>query len=392
MSGYKPKIFSLLIVLTLITSTLQGAEKNLFSDMDLTAALNAAKTSGKPVMLFCYASWCEHCKYMREQVLTNPVLTDFYSKTFICVAQDMEKGDGPEMNKAIQIKSFPTFIFYFPDGQVFYRIEGEFKPDAFLAEGKNALNPTKQLPHLKKQFEKNVSNSESCYNYLRALKKGGMDYSEVVDSYFATQSDKQLLSEINWRIFSNGVSDFQSRVFQFVLKHRKEFEEVASPERVKRKLDYEVKALLSPLAELPDTLNYLNKRELAKQIHSYSADSLIFYYDLTYSELSRNTKMYIGTCLNSAEIYALNNPSKLNEIGYNFLKFSDEPKELSIALKWAQLSLSLNEAYDTCVLNARLHLKLGNKAEAFRMATKAKAMAKKYDWDSSEADKLLIEK
>ena len=362
-----------------------------FSENGLKAALEQGKTENKPVMLWCYASWCPHCKAMRETVFPNSQVSDYFNKTFVCVVQDMEKGDGIELNKELKISAFPTFVFYNTNGEIVYRVEAELKKEAFIAEGKNALVPQKQLPYLKQQFEKNVSNSENCYSYIRALKKAGMEVSTIANQYFATQTDKQLLSEINWRIFTNGISEMNSRVFQFVIAHQKEYTEIASPERLKRKLDYEVKALLNPLVEATDTLNYPQKRELAAQIHSYSTDSLIFNYDLKIWEFSHNWQRYSEVCLESADRFAWNNHSLLSEIAGNFLKHVDKSNALQQALRWANRSLSLNEEYDNYLLCAKLYKKLNDKPSALEMAEKAKSLASKFGWEGTEAINLLKE-
>ena len=357
----------------------------LFAENGLKAALEQGKAEHKPVMLWCYATWCPHCKAMRETVFTNAQVADYFNKTFVCVAQDMEKGEGPALNSTIKISSFPTFVFYDTNGEIIYRVEGELKQAAFIAEGKNALIPQKQWPYLKKRFEKDVSNSDNCFEYIRALKKGGMDASEVANRYFATQSDNQLLSETNWMIFTNGISDINSRLFQFVINHQKEFARIASPERVKRKLNYEVKALLNPLVEATDTVNYPSKRALAAQIHSFSTDSLIFNFDLKLYELTRNWKLYSETSVRAADKFAWNNHSQLNDIAGNLLKNSVDLNSMKKALELAQRSLSLDEEYDTYLLCARLYKRLNDVPNALQLAEKAKNLASKSGWEGTEA-------
>jgi len=328
---------------------------------------------------------------MKANVFTSPAVADYFNKTFVCVSQDMEKGQGVELNKELKISSFPTFIFYDSDGKTIYRVEGELKSAAFIKEGKNALNPKRQLPYLKQQFEKDVSNSTNCYEYLRALKKGGLDFSTIVKQYFATQSDNQLLSEVNWRIITNGVTDIHSRELKFVISHQKEFSSIASPERVKRKLDYVVKELLNPLAVTTDTLNYLINRILAVQIRTYSTDSMIFNFDLRISALTKNWNAYRETCQQSTKAFAWNNHTQLNEIAGNFLNNITDSKALMLAELWAQRSLALDEEYDTYLLCSRLYKKLNNTKDAINMATKGRDLAAKYGWEGIEAENLLKE-
>ena len=386
--SFKYIVFLLFLIYTQITLSQSAIS---FSETGLKPALEKAKTENKPVLLWCYATWCPHCKTMKAGVFIDQAVADYFNRTFICTSQDMEKGEGIELNKELKIISYPTFVFYDPTGTIIYRVEGELKSNVFIQEGKNALTQKRQLPYLKLQFEKDVSNSSNCFEYLRALKKGGLDVSTVINQYFATQSDKQLLSEVNWRIISNGVSDINSREMKFVISHQEEFSSITSPTRVKRKLDYLVKELLNPLVETTDTANYLINRKLSAQIHSYSTDSLIFCFDLRILALTKNWNAYRNTCQQSTKAFAWNNRTQLNEIASNFLNNITDAKALSLAELWAQRSLALDEEYDTYLLCSKIYKKLNNTKDAIKMASKGRELSAKFGWEGVEAEKLLKE-
>ena len=143
--------------------------------------------------------------------------------------------------------------------------------------------------------------------------------------------------------------------------------------------------------EATDTLNYPAKRELAAQIHTYSTDSLIFNFDLTIWEFSRNWQKYAESCLRSANKFAWNNRTQLSDIAGNFLKHIDNSESLHQALRWANRSLALDEEYDTYLLCARLYKKLNDSPNAVKMAEKAKVLAGKFGWEGTEAEQLLKE-
>ena len=385
-------ILSILFIFTLLQVQPAFSQKQvLFSENGLKQALDVAKAENKPVILWCYTTWCPHCKTMKEKVFINKAVIEYLKNTFICVAQDMEKGNGLDLNKELKVHSFPTFIFYDSTGKLIYRIEGELNSEAFIQEGKNALTPKKQLPYLKQLFENDSSNSNNCYTYLMALKKGGMDFSIPVKQYFATQSDKQLLSGINWRIITNGISDINSREMQFLIHHQKEFSSITSPERVKRRLNYLVKELLNPFTESNDTVNYRKSRKKAQEIQLFSTDSLIFTYDLRIWGSTKNWSEYCNTCLQSIKTYAWNDKTQLNDIAGIFLININDSKALSEAVKWTLRSLALDKEYDTYLLCSRLYQKLHNIPEAIKMAEKGKELSAKFGWEGVEAEKLLEE-
>jgi hypothetical protein len=190
------------------------------------------------------------------------------------------------MKQQFKANAYPTFLVLDANGQLLYAFNGEWQADDFLAEIKLAQVPEKQLPYLEKQFRNDPSNGKKCLEYLATLKKS-LERSQInaqAQQYFATQSDAQMLSEINWRIIANGVSDIESRPFQYVLQHKAEFEKIASPKRVQKKLDNIVSESLNPYVESLDTVNYFKKRSMAKSLNTTRTDSIIYRYDLQISQ------------------------------------------------------------------------------------------------------------
>jgi thioredoxin-related protein len=386
------RYFKIIFFLSILLSQHSLAQNTIqFAEGNLEAAFERSKTEQKPVCLLCYASWCLHCANMRETVFIKPDVAYFYNQHFICVEQDMEKDEGVELHSKFAIKSYPTILFFGKNQTVIYRIEGEFSSLNFIQEGKNALMPERQLPILKSKFESDVSNSDACYEYLRALKKGGIDYSDVVKAYFLTQTDKQLLSELNWRIIANGVNDLNSREFRFVLAHQREFSSIASPERVQKKIFYLAKTILTPLAEKNDTTNYrINKTQLA-MIHNYQVDSLIFSYDVTLTKYNEKWDDFKIVTLLSTDKYAWNDYNQLKEIAEAYQKNIYDKQALMQAIKWINRSLSLTAEYKTFLVGARLYQKLKDISNALLMTNNAEKEAAKFGWNHDEADQLLKE-
>jgi len=392
--SYKMKqTLKILIILfqTFVALQLSAQPSIQFSEGNLNAAFEQSKREQKLVCLLCYASWCPHCTYMKESVFNKAEVANYYNKHFICVQQDMEKGIGPELHKKFIITSYPTFIFMDSNQNVIYRTAGEFSVQTFIQEARNALIPEKQLPTLKQKFEADISNSNNCYNYLRALKKGGIDYSDVVTSYFATQSDKQLLSEVNWRIFSNAINDLNTREYQFVLKHLKDYEIIASGERVRKKLIYTAKSVLIPLVEKNDTAAYRINRQQFSDIHSFQIDSLIFTKDLVLYKYNENWTEYQKTTLLSTEKFVWNDYDLLKQIADIYQKNITDTEAITKAIKWIKHSLTLHTEYGSYLIGAKLYRKLNNTTDALSMVKSAEKEAVKYDWNHTEADQLLKE-
>lgn len=357
-------------------------------------ALENAKSQGKPLFVMLYADWCPHCNLMKKEVFSDSNVMDFLKKNYVCTWKDIEKEEGITLKNKFSTKSLPTFLFIDPnDETLLYALKGELKKADFLAEANYALNPTMQLPYLEKQFLADPSNSDKYFTYLNTLKKGKdrTDLSVPTHIYLNTQSDAQLLSETNWRVIANGVTDIKSREFQYVLNHQKEFAAVASQNRVDRKIESIVNEMLRPLVDNLDTINYYKQREIAKSIRLQKTDSLVFKFDLTLAERTEKWQFYKKVTLDDTQKLVWNDASFLKEIGQTYLKHISDTESLKKSISWVKHSLDLNDSYDGNLLLARLYNKIKDKKLALQYAKDAKDISKEMNWDAKEVDSLLAE-
>ncbi len=385
--------FLLILFLSIIFQTITSQNQFVPVDVPYKTALENAKKEGKPLFVMLYADWCPHCNLMKTEVLSDPTVIDFLNKNFVCTYKNIEKEEGIALKEKFNTKSLPTFLFIDSNETLIYALKGEMKKPEFQNELNNALNPKMQLPHLEKQFLADPSNSDKFFYYLNTLRKG-KDRTELsipTHIYLNTQSDKQLVSELNWRVIANGVTDIKSREFQYVLNHQKEFAAVASQSRVDRKIESIVNELLRPLVDNLDTVNYYKQREVAKSIRLQKTDSLVFKYDLTLAERTEKWNFYKKVTLEDTQKLVWNDASFLKDIGNTYFKHIKDTESLKKAISWVDRSLELNDSYDGNLLEAKLYNKIKNKKKALEYAKNAKAIAKEMDWNSKEVDVLLAE-
>lgn len=389
------KHFTILFSLFLLLFSNAGeAQNNInFSEESLPKLLERSKKENKPIFLMIYAEWCPHCNKMKKEVFNNAEVADFMNKNFICAWQDVEKENGDFVKKKFEVKSYPTFVFLDKDETILYNLSGEYKRDVLIQEAKNALNPKMQLPYLEQQFLADPSNADKCLAYILTLRKGKerTQISAPAHKYLATQSDKDLVSDKNWKVIANAVTDIESREFQYVLKNQPAFEKLTSPIRVERKINSVVSELLKPFTENLDTINYYKQRKIAKTINLPKTDSLIFTFDVTLAERAQNWSLYKKTTAESVEKYFWNDSRMLKEIGQNYLKNITTIPDLNNAIKWAGRAVELEESYDGYLLLAQLHHKAKNNKEAIVYAKKAKSFSESMGWNPADAKKLLLE-
>jgi len=386
--------FFYLFFLCLSLQTITSQNQFVPDDVPYKTALENAKTQGKPLFVMLYADWCPHCNQMKKEVFSDPAVMDFLKKNYVCTWKNIEKEEGIALKNKFNTKSLPTFLFIDPASEtLLYALKGELKKADFITEANYALNPKMQLPYLEKQFLADPGNVNTFFTYLNTLKKGKdrTDLSIPTHIYLSTQSDAQLVSETNWRVISNGVTDINSKEFQYVLNHQKDFAAVASQSRVDRKIENIVAELLRPDVDNLDTINYYKHREIAKSIRLQKTDSIVFKFDLTLAERTEKWDFYKKVTLENTEKLAWNDASFLKDIGQTYLKHISDTESLKKSVSWVKHSIELNDSYDGNLLLARLYNKIKDKKSAIKYAKDAKVICTEMTWSTKDIDDLLAE-
>jgi thioredoxin-related protein len=386
--------FFYLFFLWLSLQTVHSQNQFVPDDVPYKTALKNAKTQGKPLFVMLYADWCPHCNQMKKEVFSDPAVMDFLKKNYVCAWKNIEKEEGIALRDKFNTKSLPTFLFIDPGTEtLLYGLKGELKKADFMTEVNYALNPKMQLPYLEKEFLADPGNSTKFFAYLNTLKKGKdrTDLSIPTHIYLNTQSDVQLVSETNWRVIANGVTDINSREFQYVLNHQKDFAAVASQSRIDRKIENIVTELLRPYVDNLDTINYYKQREIAKSIRLQKTDSIVFKFDLTLAERTEKWQFYKKVTLEDTEKFVWTDASFLKDIGQTYLKNISDTESLKKAITWVKHSLELNDSYDGNLLVARLYNKIKDKKSALKYAKDARVICTAMTWSTKDADDLLAE-
>jgi thiol:disulfide interchange protein len=103
-------------------------------------AIEKAKKENKFIFFDAYASWCGPCKMMKKRTFSNKEVGDFYNKNFICLAIDMEKGEGPTLANKFKVEAYPTLMYFKSDGKMIAKEMGFRKANEFIEMGKKVIN------------------------------------------------------------------------------------------------------------------------------------------------------------------------------------------------------------------------------------------------------------
>ena len=344
------KISKLLVLIVMLFAAVQFsyAQKSSSSEAGgmsfqqgtVADVFKAAKEQNKYIFVDCYADWCGPCKWMMANVFPTEEAGKFYNENFIIYKLDMEKGEGVEFAKKYAVQSYPTYLFFSPDGGLVHRSGGSKEVDAFIQDGMNALNPDMTVFGLQKKYESGDRSEETLYNYAMALYsanlKGGK---EVAEEYLATQNESDLTSEKNWEFIYKFVNTSKSDAFKYLENNADTYSKLYGEEKVWTKIT-------------------------RTHIFGYMMD--------------KNFKGMVEYTA-SAEDKLKNNGEMLNTVAWTVYEELDDKESLEKALKWSDWSLKDKRNYYNLDTYAALLYKLGRYDEALKFANEAIEQAKKED-------------
>lgn len=131
-------------------------------------AVQKALSTGKLIFLDCYTSWCGPCKMMANTVFPQEMVGHFMNPKYVSIKIDMEKGEGPELAKKLQISAYPTFIVFNSGGQEIGRFLGGCKAEEFIERVKKASTDNASA-EMDKRFAEGERDEAFLYSYLNTL-------------------------------------------------------------------------------------------------------------------------------------------------------------------------------------------------------------------------------
>ncbi len=355
-----------------------------------------ALKENKLIFIDAYTTWCGPCKKMAKDVFTNNAVADYYNANLVNAKIDMEKGEGIEIAKQYEVKCYPNLLFIDGNGNLVHRIAGSMSSKEFIALAQDAKQPEKQFSNFAKNYEANKADADFLLKYIEARESTCLESDELVKDYFALQKEENLINKANWEMIVYHINDIDSKIFNHVITHKKQFEELYTEKAVNGKiLGVCENALNSIIRKTSFDEKKYNETKLKIESFNLPNTKLIFVEaDMSLAEKTSNWEAFVKLAVANVDKYYLKDADKLNSIAWTFYEKVTDTESLSKAENWAKTACDLNKNYANMDTYAAVLYKSGKKELALKAANDAiiKAIDEKMTVEEYKSTTELVEK
>ena len=388
---YLPLPFALFLSLTCLAQDTVGIE---FTDASWPTVQARAQAENKPVFLFVYTTFCHYCREMDETVFPQPEVADYYNSTFINyrIAID-DDASGEAVGNSLGVTSFPTYVYFAPDGSRLHQSKG-FKPETdFIQDGKDAFDPQRALFALMQRYDGGDRSPDFLYHYAVALNgyvHPASPVEEVSAAYLATQSEDELRSERNLRFIFDRALNQGEAASAYLLRHAELFVPVFGEEEVTYATRKMIRNDANDAGRAGDTLAY---RELREVIARYFSDreQVLGLAEINYHMGATDWSAYAAATLAYLRGVGAGDWRTGSEAGQYLNAFAEETTTLDTAADIMAEVVATEASSANLMIYARLLHRSGDDVRAIAAAERAAATAVDAGESSDDAAALLAE-
>jgi thioredoxin-related protein len=346
-----------------------------------------AKKENKYLFVDCFTTWCGPCKYMASTIFPQEKMGDFFNKNFVNVKVQFDKtkddseeikswyADAESMSKEFNVRAYPTFLIFSPQGELVHRIVGGGDADGFIAKAQMALNPETQYYTLLKKAESGKPDPQTL-KQLAITAEAAYDEenaTKFATAYLATQKD--LYTKENLDFLSKYTKSSKSKGFELMLKEPQKVDAVLGKGKANEILSKVIlqediySGLRKPAANI-DSLITAAQAKYPKVDISKSTDLLKVQF---YQNTKKWDKFQPAVLAYMKKYGTEVNSQMLNSFAWTVFENCKDPDCVASAMAWSKRSVDETQEKEPAFLDtyANLLYKLGKKDEAIAVQQKA---------------------
>jgi thioredoxin-related protein len=215
-----------------------------FSESETWAEIKSqAKAENKYIFVDAYTTWCAPCKIMDSEVYTLKTVGDFFNNKFISVkfqldqtSQDdaktrKKRPDAAKLKGTFDVNTFPTYLFFTPDGDIVYRATGSMGPEAFINEAGKSLDSKLQFTVLKHKYESNERDPQFVRDFCNLTANIGRkeEARKIAQDYINSLTEQEALLPENIHFIYAWTKSVDERGFKFFRDNRVQISKIFPP-------------------------------------------------------------------------------------------------------------------------------------------------------------------
>ncbi len=352
-------------------TTLLSAQGIEFFHGTWAEALEKAKAEERLIFVDAFASWCGPCKRMASQTFPDPKAGEFFNANFVNLKIDMEKPENAEFAGKYPVGSYPTLMFIDATGKIVLKEIGAKNVDQLIETGRKALGKNDKSVDFEKKYAEGNRDPKLLFDYVRALNAAGKPSLKITNEYLNTQQN--LNTEFNLRFILEGTTESDSRVYDLLVKYRKEMVALVGEEAVAARMEKACQRSVNKAIEFKNTALLEEAKVKMKNGNPARAEAFAVEADMNYAKAVKDPALFLKAARNYQKSEVKNNSAKLHDLVVSLVRtFPNDKNVLGQAEKWAKSAAQTGGLAEYWMTLAGVYKLQGNKAQARKTAETAK--------------------
>jgi len=391
----KKGYFLLLLILPFF-SLAQEKGVHFQDGLNWTAIQAKAKSENKYIFLDCFTTWCGPCKYMKNTIFPQEECGNYFNDKFISVEVQLDstKGDNEAVRgwysdahaimQQYDIRAFPTYLVFTPDGHAVHRMVGsDVAVKSFVERVQHSFDPGKQYYTQLQKFRDGEKDS-AFLRKLTIMAENAYDMKNaepVAKAYFATQTN--LFTPGTLALLNDFTTSTKDKGFDVFFHHAAEADKILGVGIAEKKVrdilirEYVNSKALANNAPAPDW-----KVIQSSMIASYpeQAAEVVALGKVGYYQRKNDWNNFQTAVVEYMTQYgATVDPGQLNSYAWTVFQHCPDMHCVTEALEWSKRSFKDNQEPGFMDTYANILYKMGKKDDAIAWEEKARDLSREGD-------------
>ncbi|HWB92557.1 MAG TPA: thioredoxin family protein [Puia sp.] len=380
------KIVSCLLLVLALGGSVQAQGVHFEDGLSWADIQAKAKAENKYIFVDGFTTWCGPCRFMRDNILTQPEAGAFFNDKFISVSVQLDTTarddravrswyrDAHALMTQYNIRAFPTFLVFSPEGRPLQRIVGSRNTALlFISAVEESFDSTKQYYTKLQQYRDGRRDKDFLRKLaLQAVQVYDLDNGrEVANAYLAGQTN--LFNRGALEVLAKYTESSGDARFSLFVEHAAEIDSVlgagAAEQHVNETL---VRDYVEPAFGGGYEPNWKSiKRQIAgrfpAQAEEATARGKIMYFQM--KRMWSSFREAVAAYMQQYGAHA--SPEEINGFSLAIFKNCSDKKCLTQALEWSKRTFADKDNPYFMETYASLLYRLGNKDDAIAWEQKA---------------------